>query len=72
MTRVERLRAKLLATDDASLFYERTTLCAEAWEKHQWEPLALQTARIFEHVLAHMKAVIDPDDLLVGRVAQRS
>ncbi|MFH1567865.1 MAG: pyruvate formate lyase family protein [Gemmatimonadota bacterium] len=68
--RVERLRAKLAAMDDASLFYERSTLCAEAWPECQWDPPALQTARVFAHVLARMAVVIDPDDLLVGRVAQ--
>jgi len=68
--RVQRLHRKLLAMDDASLFYERSVLCAEAWRQHQWEPPAIQTARIFAHVLAHMSAAIDVDDLLVGRVQQ--
>jgi len=67
---VTRLREKVLAMDDASVFLERTALCAEAWEEHQWEPHVLQTARIFEHVLSHMSVVIDEDDLLVGRAEQ--
>ena len=70
MTRVERLRRKLLATDDASLFFERTALCAEGWQRHQWDPLTIQTARIFAHCLAHVSVIIDDDDLLVGRAAQ--
>ena len=67
MTRVERLRQKLLDMDDAALFFERTALCAAAYAKYQWEPHAIQTARIFEHVLSNMSVVIDDDDLLVGR-----
>ena len=70
MTRVDRLREKVLAMDDASVFVERTVLGAQAWREHQWEPLMLQTARIFEHLLLHMSVVIDEDDLLVGRAAQ--
>jgi len=70
MTRVERLCEKLLAMDDASLFFERTVLCAQAWEKHQWEPFLIQTARIFDHILSNMSVIIDEDDLLVGRAAQ--
>ena len=35
-TRVARLREKVLAMDDASVFLERTALCAEAWQEHQW------------------------------------
>ena len=69
MTRVERLRQKLLDMDDAALFFERTELCAEAYAKYQWEPHAIQTARIFEHVLSNMSVVID-DDLLVGRAKE--
>ena len=68
--RVARLRRKLLAMDDASLFYERTMLCAEGWQEYQWEPPPIQTAKIFAHVLARMSLVIDEDDLLVGRIAQ--
>lgn len=68
--RVRRLRAKLLAMDDASLFYERAPLCAQAWQRHQWDPPAVQTARILAHVLGHMRVTIDADDLLVGRVHQ--
>lgn len=70
MTRIDRLRNKLLAMDDASLFFERTVLCAQAWDRVQWEPHRVQTARIFEHVLSNMSVVIDEDDLLVGRAAQ--
>jgi len=70
MSRIERLRDKLLAMDDASLFFERTVLCAEGWERYRWEPLQVQTARIFEHVLSNMMVVIDEDDLLVGRAAE--
>lgn len=70
MTRVEHLREKLLAMDDASLFFERTVLCTEAGKQYQWDSPQLQTARVFAHVLKRMSVVIDEDDLLVGRAAQ--
>ena len=68
--RVARQRDALLAMDDASLFYERSLLCAAAWRDHQWDSPAVQTASILRHVLQHMTVVIEPDDLLVGRVRQ--
>jgi pyruvate-formate lyase len=70
MTRVERLRQQVLEADDGTQFSERVYLCVEAWEQYQWDPPAIGTARILAHVLRRMSVQIDPDDLLVGRVAQ--
>ena len=66
-SRVARLRAKLFAGDDRAIFVERRLGLRRAIDRFRGEPAEILHARIFEEILRGMSAVIDPDDLIVGR-----
>ncbi len=68
--RIQRLKERVFAMDDRTVFLERLTLMKRGYEKHRDKSPALRYALILDEVLANISIPIDTDDLLAGRVRE--
>jgi formate C-acetyltransferase len=68
--RIENLRNKVLAADDRTVFVERFRYLKQAYGKYRNEPAEILNARITNEILSNISIVIDPEDLIIGRVLE--
>ncbi len=68
--RIKKLKAKLFNMDDRTVFLERLFLMRKAYEKHRDRAPSALYALVLEEILAGMSIVIDPDDLIAGRIRE--
>lgn len=66
--RIERLKERLMAEDDSSIFYERLVLLEEAFEKYKDLSPGKRYALSFAHVINNMTITIGEDELIVGKI----
>ena len=50
------------------VFYERLELLEEGWELYGYLPAGERYARCFRHVLSNMSVIIQPEELIVGKI----
>lgn len=68
--RINRLKEKLFAMDDRTVFLERLTLMKTGYDKYKDKSPSLRYALILKEILANMSIPIDEDDLIAGRVKE--
>ena len=68
--RIESLKEKLFAMEEEAIFLERLFLLKQGYEKYHDKPASLRYALTLDEILSGMSVVIDPDDLIAGRVKE--
>ena len=68
--RIQRLKDKVLESDDRTVFLERLSLMKRGYEKYRERTPSVRYALILDEILSGMSVVIDEDDLIVGRAKE--
>jgi len=68
--RIHNLKEKLFIMDNRTVFLERLFLMRKGYEKHKDRSPGLLYALILDEILSGISVVIDPDDLIAGRVRE--
>lgn len=68
MDRIENLKQKLFALDDRAIFLERLEILKNCAYKYEGETPAVRFGHTLKRLLNNISVVIDPDDLIVGRI----
>ncbi len=68
--RIHRLKEKLFTLDNRTIFLERLFFMRSGYEKYKDEHPAVRYALILHEILSNISIVIDPEDLIVGRIKE--
>jgi len=68
MNRIDRLKQKLFAMDDRTIFLERLEILKISAQKYAGETAGMCFGHTLNELLSNISVVIDPDDLIVGRI----
>ena len=68
MKRIENLKQKLFALDDRAIFLERLEILKDCAHKYAGETPGVRFAHTLGELLDNISVVIDPDDVIVGRI----
>jgi len=68
MDRIENLKQKLFAMDDRTIFLERLEILKDCAHKYEGETPGVRFGHTLNELLDNISVVIDPGDLIVGRI----
>ena len=68
--RIASLKEKLFSMEEETVFLERLFLLRQGYDKYKDRSPSVRYALILDEILSGMSVVLDPDDLIAGRVKE--